>query len=310
MSLGINLSDSSLGISFGMKPGKFISGIGDAIVSSINKGVLAVKDLIARMGQGLGAIVESIKKGNFFDLIKNLIKENPVAATAGATAIVLIGGVAVAAVGSGVATVAGAIAGAGFFTKAAILAAVPGAIQAAQQIDNFDWLKTDAAIEAELRNQLTNLYSVAGEAVGRSLAGLLIGRGQRAAVQINMKATATFFLILEEQNKTELQEEVLQALASLAWAGARFIRQVALAKSYIQARKWARQNVRTGIASIDKTITGWGLEENKSWSIASAREKVIEAIQEENEALGNFLESFLEGFGEGLSEFLVMEYSR
>jgi hypothetical protein len=311
MSLGITLNDSSLGISFGMKADKFISEIGSKIISGINQGILAVKDLIARMGQGLGAIIESIKKGNFFDLLKDLFKENPGAAVAGATAVILIGGAAVAAVSTGVAAIAGAIAGAGFLTKAAILAVVvPSAIQAAQRIDNFDWQKSDAAIEAELQSQLINLYSVAGEAVGRSLAGLIVGRGQRAAVQINMKATATFFLILEEQNKTELQEEVLQALVSLAWAGARFIGQVALAKSYIQVRKWARQNVRTGIASIDKAIASWGLEENKSWSIASAREKAIEAVQEQNQALGNFLESFVEGFGEGLSEFLVMEYSR
>jgi hypothetical protein len=310
--LGVNANDSSLAANWGLAPSEFIKGIGSAIINAINKGILAAKDLVNRMAQGAAALVESIKKGTFLSLIKSWIKDNPVQATVVAVGLLVIGGIVVGAIGTGVAAIASAIAGAGFATKAAILAvAIPFCVQGAQKIINFDWQKTDNTIEAELRAKLSSLYAVAGEAIGRSLAGLVIGKGKQPPVQINMRATATFFLILEEQGKTEIQEEVLQALAELAWAAARFVGNVVAAKSYMWIRKAIRENVRTGIKSIDDVIASWGTVENRSWSIsANVIQKGIEAVQAENEDAGQFLENFVEGFGEGLNEFLIMEYSR
>lgn len=312
--MGVYADDSSLAFTWGIAPGKWLDEVGGKVLEWISRGLIEAKKLVKNMINGAKAIGESIIKGNFLDILKNVIKEEPGAAVAGAVAVVLIAGVAVGVVAAGVGAVAGLIASAGVggaVTTGAVMAFLaPKAVQLAQTIYNFDFAKSDNALMQEVESAFGSLANIAGESTGKALAGLLIGKGKQPQLQINMRATATLWLILEEQGKTEIHEEMLEALASLGWAMIRYARQVALTMGYIQVRKWARQNLRTGIGWLDKNIEQWGLAEGQSWKISQKVETFVEQVQETDKALGNFLEGFLEGFGEGITEFLVLEYAR
>ncbi|WP_293309024.1 hypothetical protein, partial [Microcoleus sp. PH2017_10_PVI_O_A] len=97
-----------------------------------------------------------------------------------------------------------------------------------------------------------------------------------------------------------------EELSQLANTFIRYARNLAAKLGYMEIRKWARNNIRTGISSIDNAIANWGLQEGQSWTIAQQVENKIESITEENPSLGNFLEGFVEGFGDGFSDFIVM----
>jgi len=75
---------------------------------------------------------------------------------------------------------------------------------------------------------------------------------------------------------------------------------------YLELRKYARNNVRTGIKMIDEKITNWGLQEGQTFQIAQKLENKLDKVEEENKPLGSFLKTFVDGFGENLSEFILL----
>ena len=306
----VTTNSSSLAVTWGEDFDDFFDSLAGQLKSWLARGWIKAKELAAKMRDGAIAVIESIKQGTFIDLVKGMLKSNPGAVVAGAVAIVLIAGVVIGAVAAGIAAIAGFLGTIGLGGVAVGLACLPFALQLGQKFVNFDWQKTDGALLDELKAAYVNLAGKVGESLGRALAGLLIGRGKRVPLQINVKSTATLFLILEEQGKTDIQEEVLEALVGLAWAAMRYAGQIAFVAGYINFRKWARDNVRTGIPWMDNMIKDWGLQENRSWSIAKWVNEGVDEVQKADAALGNFLEEFLQGFGEGLSDFILMEYSR
>ena len=71
-------------------------------------------------------------------------------------------------------------------------------------------------------------------------------------------------------------------------------------------RKYARENIKTGIKAIDEKIANWGLQEGQSFVINQKIDDKLEKITESNPDLGNFLEGFKEGALDGFNEFVVM----
>lgn len=304
---GITLNNTSLAVKLGLPLGNFFTDIGSSMKAWLEKGLINLKNLAKNMIDGAKELAAAILRGDW-NLFKSWLKEDPIAVAAGMGAVVLIGGVVVGGVVAGIGALAGAI-GVGGATLAAVGGSVLGAaVSFGTQVWNFDFNKSDAAILAEINAAFGGLANVAGEALGRSLAGFIVNRKETPKLKINIKATATMFLALDDNGDNEIAEEILEELSSLGWAFYRFAGKALFAQGYMNFRRWAKQNVKSGIPWVDKMIASWGEEGGKPWVISQQVNEVVEAIEKENAALGNFLEGALEGFGEGFKEFLVFEY--
>src|SRR4028118_681115 len=102
---GVTLDNSSLAITWGVSLGNWFQGIGSQIGSVLSKGLLNVKNLLDNMVNGAKELFSAIGRGDW-NIFKNWLKEEPVSAAAGAVAVVLVGGLVVGAVASGVSALA------------------------------------------------------------------------------------------------------------------------------------------------------------------------------------------------------------
>jgi len=171
---------------------------------------------------------------------------------------------------------------------------------------NLDWAKSDKAILAELEGAYLGFLNNVGESTGRMLAGLLLGGGKKNP-KLNISITATAALIITaRQDGSNIEEELIEELSQLANVFMRYAATLAGKLGYMNLRKYARENVRTGIKAIDEKIKNWGVQEGQTWSIAQKVDGKIEKIKEEDKALGDVLEWFVEGFGDGLSDFILL----
>ncbi|MEG4047815.1 hypothetical protein [Microcoleus sp. Pol17_C1] len=304
---GITLNNTSLAVKLGLPLGNFFSDIGSSMKAWLDKGLINLKNLAKNMIEGAKELGAAILRGDW-NLFKSWLKEDPIAVAAGVGAVILIGGVVVGGVVAGISAIASAI-GVGGLTLAAVGSSVLGAaVSFGSQIYDFDFNKTDAAILAEINAAFGGLAGVAGEALGRSLAGFIVNRKETPKLRINIRATATMFLELDDNGDNEIAEEILEELSGLGWAFYRFAKRALFSMGYINFRQWVKRELKSGIPWVDKMIASWGEQGGKPWVIRQQVDQLVETIQEDNAALGNFLEGTIEGFGEGFSEFLVFEY--
>ena len=304
---GVTLENSSLAITWGVSLGKWFQGVGSQIGNILSRGLLNVKNLLGNMVNGAKELFGAIGRGDW-NLFKNWLKEDPISVAAGAVAVVLIGGLVVGAVAGGITTLAAAIGSAGTIggiTLAGIMPAlVEGAVSAGETIYNFDFNKSDDQLLKELNQGFINFAGVAGESLGRSLANLIIGGDKLPKLRIDRNAMRTLFLALEDESETG--EEILQELSTIGWAIFKLARQALFSIGFMNFRKWAKQNVKTGIPWIDKAIASWGT--GKPLIISEKINEFYEAVEENNAALGNFLENFGEGFGGGTKEAVIRRF--
>jgi hypothetical protein len=304
---GVTLNNTSLAVKLGLPLGNFFNEIGSKAAAWLAKGLINLKNLARNMIDGAKELGKAILRGDW-NLFKSWLKEDPIAVSAGVGAVILIGGVVVGGVVSGIAALASAI-GVGGATLAAVGSSVLGAaVSFGNQIWNFDFNKTDAAILAEINSAFGGLANVAGEAAGRALAGFIVNRKETPKLRINIKATATMFLALDDDGDNQIAEEILESLSSLGWAFYRFAGKALFSMGYINFRQWAKRNIESGIPWVDKMIASWGEQGGKPWVISQQVNQLTEKIEEDNPALGKFLEGVIEGFGDGFKEFLVLEY--
>lgn len=304
---GVTLNNTSLAVKLGLPLGNFFNEIGSTVSAWLAKGLINLKNLARNMIDGAKELGKAILRGDW-NLFKSWLKEDPIAASSGVGAVLLIGGVVVGGVVSGIAALASAI-GVGGATLAAVGSSVLGAaVSFGNQIWNFDFNKTDAAILAEINSAFGGLANVAGEATGRALAGFIVNRKETPKLRINIKATATMFLALDDDGDNQIAEEILESLSSLGWAFYRFAGKALFSMGYINFRQWAKKNFKSGIPWVDKMIASWGEESGKPWVISQQVNELTEKIEEDNPALGKFLQGVIEGFGDGFKEFLVLEY--
>ncbi|MFB8793163.1 MAG: hypothetical protein U7126_02770 [Microcoleus sp.] len=304
---GVTVENSSLAITLGVKLGSWFQGIGSQIGNILSRGLLNVKSLLSNMVNGTKELFGAIARGDW-NIFKNWLKEDPVAVTAGAVAVLLIGGIVVGAVAGGVAAIATAVAGAGTvggITLAGIMPSlVQGAVSVGETIYNFDFNKSDDQLLKELNQGFINFVGVAGESLGRSLANFIIGGDKLPKLRIDRNAMRTMFLVLEDESETG--EEILQELSTIGWAIFKLARQALFAAGFINFRKWAKQNVKSGIPWIDKAIASWGT--GKPLILSEEINEFVQTVEEGNVALGNFLENILEGFGGGTKEAVIRRF--
>jgi hypothetical protein len=304
---GVTAENSSLAISLGLRLGNWFSGIGSEIGSILSKGLLNVKSLLGNMVNGAKELFGAIGRGDW-QIFKNWIKEEPVAATAGAVAVVLIGGLVVGAVATGVSAIAGAIAAGGAIggiTLATVLPSlVQGAVTGAETIYNFDFNKSDDQLLKELNQGFINFAGVAGESLGRALANFIVGGDKLPKLRVDRQAMRTMFMVLEDES--DAGEEILQELSTIGWAMFKLARQALFTAGFINFRKWAKANVRSGIPWVDKAIESWGT--GKPMVLSEKVNTFVSTIEEGNPALGSFLENAIEGFGGGTKEAVIRRF--
>ena len=304
---GVTAENSSLAISLGLKLGNWFQGIGSQIGSILSRGLLNVKNLLENMVNGAKELFGAIARGDW-NIFKNWLKEDPIATAAGAVAVVLIGGVVVGAVSAGVAALAAAVTGAwavGGITLAGIIPGlVQGAVSAGEVIYNFDFNKSDDQLLKELNQGFINFAGVAGESLGRSLANFIVGADKLPKLKVDRNAMRTLFLVLEDESDTG--EEILEELSTIGWAIFKLARQALFSIGFMNFRKWAKQNVKSGIPWVDKAIASWGT--GKPLIISEKVNEFYEAVEKDNAALGNFLENLGEGFGEGTKEAVIRRF--
>ncbi|MEG4032080.1 MULTISPECIES: hypothetical protein [unclassified Microcoleus] len=304
---GLTLNNTSLAVKLGLPLGNFFNDIGSTVQAWINKGFINLKNLAKNMIEGAKELAKAILRGDW-NLFKSWLREDPIAVAAGMGAVILIGGVVVGGVVAGIGALAGAV-GLGGVTLAGIGGTVIGAaVSFGTQVYDFDFNKSDAAILAEINAAFGGLANIAGEALGRSLAGFIANRKETPKLRIDINATATMFLALDDNGDNEIAEEILEELSSLGWAFYRFAQKALFAQGYMNFRQWVKRDLKSGIPWVDAMIRSWGEEGGKPWVIRQQVDQVVEQIQEDNAALGNFLEGALEGFGDGFKEFLELEY--
>ncbi len=265
---------------------------------------------------GLKAVGSLIKNG--WEFFTGWFKDDPVGATAGTGALLLTGAVIVTgggiiapiggAVTAGVAKLAsllvplGAVIKGGLSVKGAATLLLGGAavfsakrflVDGLYKMYNFDWNVTDQA----LANQQTALFNALagrlGESLGHSVAALVCSSNPSInGVEVNMDLFSKAYYIMQDEDSSA-RDGVIDAFVDLVYFTRYVSKQLLFINSYSSARRWVRENVRTGIKSIDDAIKGWGTT-NQSWTFRSAVEETIEKI--DNEMLKEFTEELVDEF--------------
>lgn len=333
---GVTLEDTALAFSTsGVTAGKWLQQTASDAWSAIKNGVQSAIDLGKRMFEGGKEVLAAIKRGDL-KIFLDWFKDDPKSAIAGGLAVGIAGWfVGTAVAGSGVgASIASAASSAGAalssattvastsissmwatiggirFGGVALGAMLPTLQQAivsgGNTVYNLDWQQSDTSILAELEGTYLSFLNNVGESTGRLLAGLMMGGGKNnPKLNINITASAAL-CITARQSGSEIEEELVQELSQLANSFIKYATNLAGKLGYMEFRKYARNNIKTGIKWIDEKIANWGLQEGQSWSIAQKVDEKIEAITEKDAATGNFLEGFVEGLGDGFSDFILM----
>ncbi|NEP43755.1 MAG: hypothetical protein F6K35_32835 [Okeania sp. SIO2H7] len=160
----------------------------------------------AKMIAGAQALIESLRNGTFGQIFSQWARESPLAAGAGVLAaglaggvILIVGGAVIGTAAGAIATVVKGIAGTNLgqiFLTGLVGGGLVGGIGTAlinfsQFIWNFNWNQSDKEIKKEIESAITNLYTPAGDVLGRGLATLLVGgKWQPSRVEINVRQAA------------------------------------------------------------------------------------------------------------------------
>lgn len=312
---GVTVEDSALAFSLqGVTPGKWLQDAASAVWGAIKDGVQAALDLGNRMIEGGKELFAAIARGDW-GIFGSWLKDDPKGAIAGGAAVGIAGWFVGSATGitavasQGIASMWATLGSVkiGGFTLGLMLPTLQQAIvSGGNTLYNLDFAQSDTAILAELSGMYNSFLNTVGESTGRMLAGFMLGGGKHnPKMNINITAAAALCITAQEEGG-DIQEELVEELSQLANTFIRYATNLAAKLGYLEFRKWARNNVRTGIKGIDDVIANWGLQEGQSWTIAQQVDNKIEAITEENPSLGNFLEGFVEGLGDGFSDFILM----
>jgi hypothetical protein len=312
---GVSLEDSALAFSHaGVRPSPWLQNAAGEVWNFLQNGVKAAVELGRKMLEGGKELLGAIARGDwgiFIDWAKN----DPLGFLAGGAAVAVGGWFLGSATGL-TALAAGGISslwatlGSIQFGGIAIGALLPTIQQAivggTNTLMNLDWMQSDKAIEESLKNTYNAFLNNVGESTGRLLAGFALGGG-KTNPRLTLNITATAALIIQaEQEGSNIEEEMIQELSQLANVFKRYVITLAGKLGYLELRKYARNNVRTGIPQLDRKIANWGLIEGQSFTVAQYINDSVEKFGETNKAAGSFLEGIIQGFGDGWNDFLVL----
>ncbi|MEC4806679.1 MAG: hypothetical protein SAJ12_08995 [Jaaginema sp. PMC 1079.18] len=175
--------------------------------------------------------------------------------------------------------------------------------QAKEFVMNFNFNATDAELDQLVKSSLQTLVSEIGEmagcAVGYATCGGLLGAG---IIYIDPGAA----IPIMKEAVPELKDEFAGLLGDLARTAARAATRWLAVNAFKHGRRLIKRVAQNpGIkkrlpAKLNKAIESWGAEGSKPWTIAQARDNLIENIP--NEYLRTFAEEFVEGFDECCTE--------
>ena len=313
---GVTIEDSALAFSTeGIQPGKWLQNTASQVWGAIKKGVQTVVEFGKKIWEGGRELLAAIARGDW-GLFGQWLKDDPLGAIAGGSAVAITGwfigsvtGLTALASG-GIASMWSAL-GSVKLGGVALGAMLPTLQQAivgtTNTIINVDWLQSDNAILAELKSVHSAFMNTFGESVGRLLVGMFLGGGKsNPKLKLNITGAAAVSIQAEQDTGNNITEELIDELSNLTNAFIRYARNLAFKVGYMNLRKYARENIRTGIKAIDDKIANWGLQEGQSFVINQKIDDKLEKITETNPDLGNFLEGLKEGAFDAFNEFVVM----
>lgn len=313
---GVTIDNSPLAFSTeGVQPGKWLQDTAGNVWAAVKKGVQTVVEFGKKIFEGGKELLAAIGRGDWA-LFGQWLKDDPLGFLAGGAAVAVAGWFIGSATGltalasGGIASMWSAL-GSIKLGGVALGAMLPTLQQAivggTNTIINVDWLQSDNAILAELKAVHGSFMNTFGESVGRLLVGMFLGGGKsNPKLKINITGAAAVSIQAEQDTGNNITEEIIDELSNLANAFIRYARNLAFKIGYMNLRKYARENIKTGIKAIDDKIANWGLQEGQSFVINQKIDDKIEKITESNADLGNFLEGFKEGALDGFNEFVVM----
>lgn len=172
-----------------------------------------------------------------------------------------------------------------------------------QVLYNFNWLVSDAEIDAQIKAGFDSLYGLLGATTGRAMATLVCGALPGvASLAINRGVAAAVFDAVADDAKDELVGQI----ASLANATFRAFMTAQIKKQFKSARRYLKKKPNHPISKIlrekmgEKGFYEWGKKSGQSFTLANHVEERVEKIKDPR--LRNFTEEFLEEFSEGCIE--------
>ncbi|XZN93232.1 MAG: hypothetical protein ACM65M_10585 [Microcoleus sp.] len=313
---GVTLESSALAFSTeGIIPDKWLQDAAGTVWNGIKAGVKSALDLGKRMFEGGKELLGAIARGDW-KIFGDWFKNDPGSAIAGGVAVAVAGWFIGSASGL-TAVVSGGIGsmwaylGGLKFGGIAVGALLPTLQQVilgtTNTIFNLDWSQSDKSILEELKNGYNTFLNQVGESTGRMLVNLAFGGAKtNPKLTLNLTAAASLSITKEIEDGNDISDELIDAMGEIANTFIRYARTLATKLGYLELRKFARNNIRTGIPAIDNRIKNWGIQEGQTFTINSVIDNKIEKITEENPALGNFLEGLKEGASDAFSDMVSM----
>jgi hypothetical protein len=296
----------------------WLSALGSDAVGWLKKGAASAWNYIKKIGQGARAVVDSIRQGNFGKIFKQWAKEDPLAATAGVVAaglaggvILITGGAAVAWVTGGLGAMAGSLGlfGAGAATVS-LGGVISGTLNQAETVYSMDLQTSDKEIMKQMEDAVNGLYNPAGEFLGRSMAGFLVGGlATKPKVEVNIKRTALAMYI-----RPEIAEDILDNVSQFAKTALDAVRKISIMYMLMKGREgiksmWAEMppGVRKQFPKLDEAIATWGDEDKEPWSFEKKVNESIEKIDDKRlrDAAEGFLSGFWNQFRDGIEKVYV-----
>lgn len=320
----VNVADSSSALNYGVIPNvsEWMKAGAKQILQYMQLGVAKAKAFIGKVKDWIANAMKESKKsgGNILKVIgagiasafKNSIISIVVvgAISVVATGLILAGPVAIGWVMGGVTFLAALVTllkETGVFDTGQF---VRSALNFSEQVYRFNWQQTDKAIRAEIESLITSLYEPAGEFLGRSIAGLLVG-GTAAIpkVRVNIPQMALLW-----QLNPDIRDELLQNVSSFCYQSLVAAKVIAFKVFFMKGRQYIKENwdklpktVQNAFPDLGNKIRTWGDEGHTAWSIAGVMEEKIESIDDER--LKNAAEGFVEGFWEGFRDSVEYVYA-
>lgn len=306
--------------------GKWLSNFSKKASEWIKSKLLGIKSFLAGIGDFLKDLKKDVKKKSksnpkkVLEFLKGWFNDDPVGATAGGLLVLVVGGIIVTkgaiigAIGSGGLAVVAKIGALGSAVGTAIKAATTfafknkiigfigtalfgGIVQNSAKylsnvafVYNFDWNVSVESIRKAQEQAAMRVMMQLGETAGMALGGIVCSAMPGMAnVEIDAKVIAkTWYLINDD-----VKEEIIDSYADLVLATKRAASFMAFLETFKNTRDFIRNNIKTGISSIDKNIAGWGVS-GEPWILSEKFEETIESIP--NEKVREFTENVIEGF--------------
>jgi hypothetical protein len=320
---GVLIENTALAFSTaGVKAGKWLQGAASTVINVISKGVSSLIDYGKQIWDGAKEFAAAVMRWDL-KLFWDFMQDQPLMGLAGGVALGLTGllvieaGAAAAGalgitafVGGGCASLWGAIKSVqigGILVGSMLPSLQQAVVSTTQTVTTIDWMKSDKSILAELEGSYLSFLNNIGESSGRMLVAIALGGArENPRLTLNITAAAALSITKEIEDGKNISDELVEGMATVANLFIRYAANLAGKLGYLELRKMARNNVRTGNKELDDKIRNWGLIEGQSFTINGAIDAKIEKIKEWNKGVGSLTEGFKEGMSEGFNEMVLM----